>query len=109
MNVIIRLRHVISGLCLATLACTPNGASAQETGSPAPEVCSTDEPRELTEEYRWGWRANQNLSCLISMLDQAMNQPAIVGKEHVTLSRDEVEQFRKLAWWARDAAQRIGR
>ena len=109
MNVSMRLRLVIAGLCLAILAITASGVSAQVTGSPASQVCSTDEPRELTEEYRWRWRAHQTLGCLISTLDQALHRPDNVGKEQVTLSRDEVEQVRKLAWWARDAAQRIGR
>ena len=109
MTVSMRLRLVIAAICLAVLACTANGASAQGAGSPAPQVCSTDEPRELTEEYRWRWRAYQNLGCLISTLEQALYRPANVGKEQVTLSRDEVEKLRNLAWWARDAAQRIGR
>jgi hypothetical protein len=109
MNVIMRLRLVMAGLCLAILAFTASGARAQETGSPASQACSTDEPRELTEEYRWRWRAYQNLGCLIDTLEQALHRPANAGKEQVTLSRDEVEQLRKLAWWARDAAQRIGR
>jgi hypothetical protein len=110
MSRIMHLRLVIAGLCVAILACAANGAiSAQGTGSPAARVCSTGEPRELTEEYRWRWRAHHNLSCVIDTLEQAMHRPANVGKDQVTLSRDEVEQLRDLTWWARDAAQRIGR
>jgi hypothetical protein len=74
MNLIKRLRTVIAGLCFAILACTANGASVQGTGSPAPPVCSADEPRELTEEYRWRWRAHENLSCLISTLEQVLHR-----------------------------------
>jgi hypothetical protein len=94
MNLIMRLRLVIAGLCLAILACAANGASAQGTGgtdSPAARVCNTDEPRELTEEYRWRWRAHHHLSCVIDTLEQAMHRPVNVGKDQVTLSRDEIE------------------
>jgi hypothetical protein len=109
MNVMKRFRLVIAGLCLAILACMAKGANAQATASPASQLCSTDAPRDLTEQFRWRWYADHYLGCLISTLEQAMNRPANAGKEHVTLSRDEVEQLRKLAWWGRDAAQRIGR
>jgi hypothetical protein len=109
MNVITRLSFIIVGLGLMIVAPSLNKVSAQGSDSSSQEICSTDEPRDLSEEYRWRWRANQTLSCLIGTLDQAMNRPANVGKEHVTLPRDEIEQLRKLAWWARDAAQRIGR
>jgi hypothetical protein len=45
----------------------------------------------------------------MSKLEQAMNGPANIGKDHVTLPRAEVQELLKLAWGARDATQRIGR
>jgi hypothetical protein len=100
----------IVALCVAILAFTVSGANAEETLSPDLQVCSADEPRELTDENaRWRLRAYRNLDCLVAKLEQAMNRPAGTGKNTVTLAREEAEQLRTLAWLARDAAARIGR
>jgi len=110
MNAIIRMRAVFAALLLLVLACTSQGVSAQETRSRDPEVCRASEPQELTDEnMRWRLRAYNHLDCLMRKLEQAMNHRAANGKDEVKLSRQEVEQLRNLAWWAKDAAQRIGR
>jgi hypothetical protein len=109
MNAIIRLRLVFVALFPAVLFCTVNGASAQGTRSRDPQVCSAAEPQELTEDMRWRLRAYNNLDCLMGKLEQAMNRPAGTNKNQVRLSREEVEQLLNLAWWAKDAAQRISR
>lgn len=109
MKVVTRARPVVAGLCLAILSGMERIVNAQGTGSPARQVCTADEPWDLTEDYRWRWRAYQDLDCVISTLEQALKRPAKSGKDQVTLSRDEVKQLLQLAWGARDAAQRIGR
>ena len=93
-------------LATATLFAAP-GVGAQ-TSSLDPQMCLAEEPRQMTNEYYWRWRAYQDLSCLMSKLEQAMNGPAI-GEDPVTLPRAEVQELLKLAWGARDATQRIGR
>jgi len=93
-------------LATATLFAAP-GVGAQ-TSSADPQMCLAEEPRQMTTEYDWRWRAYQDLSCLMSKLEQAMNGPAI-GEDPVTLPRAEVQELLKLAWGARDATQRIGR
>lgn len=109
MNAIIRFRPVFVALFLAFLVCTANGVSARGTDSRAPQVCDASEPPDLTDDMRWRLRAYNNLDCLIGRLDRAMNRPANNRNGQVKLSRQEVEQLRNLAWWAKDAAQRIGR
>ena len=94
-------------LATATLFATP-GVGAR-TSSVVDPQCLAEEPRQMTNEYYWRWRAYQDLGCLMSKLEQAMNGPANIGKDHVTLQRAEVQELLKLAWGARDATQRIGR
>jgi hypothetical protein len=75
-----------------------------------PQACSAAEPPDLTDEsMRWRLRAYNNLDCLMSKLEQASNRPDNAGRSDVKLSRQEIEQLMNLAWWAKDAAQRIGR
>ena len=109
MNAIIRFQPVFVALFFAFLVCTANGVSARGTDSQDPQVCDASEPPDLTDDMRWRLRAYNNLDCLIGRLDRAMNRPANNRNGQVTLSRQEVEQLRNLAWWAKDAAQRIGR
>ena len=94
-------------LATATLFAAP-GVGAQ-TSSLDPQTCLVEESRQISNEYDWRWRAYQDLGCLMSKLEQAMNGPANIGKDHVTLPRAEVQELLKLAWGARDATQRIGR
>jgi hypothetical protein len=72
-------------LAVATLFATP-GVGAQ-TSSLDPQLCLAEESRQVTNEYYWRWRAYQDLGCLMSKLEQAMNGPANIGKDHVTLPR----------------------
>ena len=94
-------------LATATLFAAP-GVGAQ-TSSLDPQMCFAEQPGQMTNEYYWRWRAYQDLGCLMSKLEQAMNGPANLGKDHVTLPRAEVQELLKLAWGARDATQGIGR
>jgi hypothetical protein len=107
MNRIVCVRSILAGICLAILACTASWGKAQTARSEEAQVCSMDEPRDITNEYKWRWHAHQNLSCLISKLEQALKGPAT--SDQVTLSRKEVELLLQLAWAGRDSAQRIGR
>jgi len=79
----------------------------QETDIPLWEVCKIAEPRDLSWEYVWRWRAEQNLTCLINKLSQSV--PSTAEQGVVMLSHQEIRQLQSLAWSARDAAQRIGR
>ena len=87
---------------------SPHAVRAQHTNLPLWEACQIDEPQDLSWEYRWRWRAEQNLSCLVQKLNQSITT-ASDTKGPVTLSRQQLQQLLNLAWGARDAAQRIGR
>jgi hypothetical protein len=104
---IMRLIIIIAALCGGALVWTADGATAQDNQEA--QVCSTTEPRDLSNEHKWRWHAYQNLSCLISKLEDARNRPAVISKNQVMLSREEVDLLLQLAWSGRDAAQRIGR
>jgi hypothetical protein len=109
MKVVMRLKPLVLALCLSTLAFAEIRISSQAPEERVPPMCEVNEPREMTWEYRWRWYAHQHLSCVIDTLEQAMNRPGNIGNDSVTLPRQEVEQLLKLAWAARDSAQRIGR
>ena len=109
MKTIVRLRIIFALLCLAMLASPISRVSALAAVTEDSQVCNRVEPQGLTNDEVWHWRAYQNLSCLISMLEQAQNRPATISKDQIALSREEMEHLRQLAWWGRDAAQRIGR
>jgi hypothetical protein len=97
-------------LSLAVVVFAVNGLHAEEKAAPDLQVCSAEDPRDLTDENaRWRLRAYRHLDCLISKLEVAMDRPTGARKNTVTLSREEAEQLRTLAWWAKDAAARIGR
>jgi hypothetical protein len=110
MNTAIRWGVFSIALCLVLPAFATIGVGAEETRSVDPQVCAAEDPRDLTDENaRWRLRAYRHLDCLISKLEVAMDRPSTAGKDNVSLSREEAEQLRTLAWWAKDAAARIGR
>ena len=107
MKSIVSLRSFIVGLCLAIVASTATRVSAHATDEP--QVCSADEPRDMSSDLLWRWRAHQSLSCLISKLEEVQKRPSTAGRGQVTLTREEVEELLNLAWSGRDSAQRIAR
>lgn len=98
---------LIAGLYAVLLAYPAANASAH--ANEAPGVCSSDEPRDMSNDVLWRWRAHQSLSCLISKLEEVKNRPSPVGRGQVTLTREEVEELLNLAWSGMDSAQRITR
>ena len=70
---------------------------------PGPEP---DDPR-----WRWRLRAFHHLDCVAALIDAALRDAKPRDNEaprDVPMSRDDLERIRTLAWWARDAAARIG-
>ena len=65
-----------------------------------------DDPR-----WRWRLRAFHHLDCVTTLIDAALRDATPRDKDalsDVRMSRDDLERIRTLAWWARDAAARIG-
>ena len=100
------LRFVVSAGLMFLMSA--HAVRAQDMNLPLWQVCHIAEPEDLSWEYRWRWRAEQNLSCIIQKLDQSI-AAAPESKGTATLSRQELQHLLNLAWGARDAAQRIGR
>jgi len=103
----IAMALTVVGICAALLVDPIRSVSAH--ANEAPEVCSSEEPRDMTNDLLWRWRAHQSLSCLISKLEEARNRPFAAGRGQVTLTREEVDELLHLAWSGRDSAQRIAR
>ena len=105
------MRNILR-LCMTAVGflflASAHAVRAQNTNPPLWDACQVAEPDELSWDYRWRWRAEQNLSCIINKLDLAVAEAAR-SETAVTLSHRELQQLLSLAWGARDAAQRIGR
>ena len=87
-----------------------NAMASQQTASANPAGCSVADPPGLSDEgMRWRLRAYNNIECIMNVLRQALTRSPDGGKAQVTLSRKEVDELLNYAWWAKDAAQRIGR
>lgn len=80
--------------------------------------CQPEHELPPTDDWNWKWRllAFRHLDCVVAMVDAALARdaapaarPADPQAAAVPIRREELEHIRSLAWWARDAAARIGR
>ena len=119
-----RTRVMLSALCLALTApvlanepavlksrlqsaevlAASSGLPASAWECSAPEVTVP-----FNEEYYWRWTAYRELDCAIEAIERVMKKSADSEEGTVTLTREELEQLRARAFWAKDAAARIGR
>jgi hypothetical protein len=118
-----RTRVMLSALCLAltapvlanepakVLESRPQSADvlAAASGIVGARECTVPEVAvPYNEEYYWRWTAYRELDCAIEAIERAMKS-ADSEEGTVTLTREELEQLRARAFWAKDAAARIGR
>jgi hypothetical protein len=107
----VSLKMSALGMALA-LPALAGAQSDHHQQQPAAQNCGWEEPQSGSDDPRWQWRlrAYRHLDCVTTIVDQALSAtPAgTAGKDTVTISRQELERIRTLAWWARDAAARIG-
>jgi len=82
--------------------------------SSPPDSCRTETVTEPEpQDPRWHWRlsAFRHLDCVTSLVEHALAaapRQEEAGQQEVRIAREDLEQIRRLAWWARDAAARIG-
>jgi hypothetical protein len=99
------------GMALA-LPALVGARSDQPQQQAANQHCGWEDPQSGSDDSRWQWRlrAYRHLDCVTAIVDQALgaNPARTGGKDTVEISRQELERIRTLAWWARDAAARIG-
>jgi hypothetical protein len=96
------------GVCCLALA-LPVLVGAKEKGSAVPRAAiaaCAQAPDVSDPEDLWRVRADRQLQCVIGMLDEALKKR---NGDVVTLTRSDAERLRALAFWAKDAAARIGR
>lgn len=116
-------RVMLSALCLAltapvlanepakVLESRPQSAEviAAAAGMPNARECSVPEVTvPYNEEYYWRWTAYRELDCAIEAIERAM-KTADSEEGTVMLTREDLEHLRARAFWAKDAAARIGR
>jgi hypothetical protein len=82
---------------------------ADEVKSREPEVCQENAAEPQDENMRWRWRAYRHLDCVLALVDRALEEGRGGEDGTVTISRDELERIRTMAFWGKDAAARIGR
>lgn len=101
----------------STLSRSPATSSSVTTAVEAADraECNADAPEAGDPAFIWRLRAYRHLDCVIGLVEEAMRRgpdeggKAAGSRDEVRLSRTELEQIRTLAFWARDAAARIGR
>ena len=72
------------------------------------------ESPEWDSNDRWRMRAARHLDCVVSIADRALSRTSAgvqsaESSEELRLSREDLEHIRTWAYWAKDAAMRIGR
>jgi hypothetical protein len=117
------MRSILSVLAAVSAAVAfPILASAQVPASSAPGPAAGQgvEAKHCADPWRpqpgspgyWEWQANHNLDCIVAMVDEHIGAKGASGvseDETVTLRRDDLEELRRMAIAAVDAAQRIRR
>ncbi len=103
-----RARLILSALGIAFAL--PVLTGADET-SLEPSICvAASDVDHDNAEWRWRLRAYRHLDCVTAVVDAALAKSSTNRvDEHVIIPRRELERIRDHAWWARDAAARIGR
>ena len=100
-------------LRLETYTAVPGAASdAATAAAQACRVFSTaSEPELIDPRWLWRLRAYRHLDCIATLVDTALRPVTAAGRNddrNVPVAREDLERIRTLAWWARDAAARIG-
>ena len=101
----VRLTLIALGMAFAVPALT--GAIMPPVTSPNQESACTPQGDPDYSDSRWVWRlrAYRHLDCVNAIIDRALSSSA---SDRIELSRADLERIRTEAWYARDAAARIG-
>ena len=100
-----RLMSIALGMAFAVPALT--GANVLPVAALAPEsVCAPQSDPDYSDT-RWLWRlrAYRHLDCVNDIVSRALTS---ASGDRVEVPRADLERIRAEAWYARDAAARIG-
>jgi hypothetical protein len=97
---------------LLALALSTAASVAVHTAPPATadttateSACSEPAQEPNDDTLLWRLRAYRNLDCVMAIVDEHLAK----GGSSVTFTREELQDIRARALWAKDAAARIGR
>ena len=102
-----RVRSIVIALGMAFAVPALTGADVSPVTSSAAESLCPSQAVPEHSDTRWLWRlrAYQHLDCVTAIVDRAL---AGSSGDRIELSRADLERIRAGAWYARDAAARIG-
>jgi hypothetical protein len=100
-----RLMLIALGMAFAVPALT--GAKVPLVTALAPESICAPQPDPDYSDTRWLWRlrAYRHLDCVNAIVSHALTS---ASGDRVEVPRADLERIRAEAWYARDAAARIG-
>ena len=101
-----RARCMLIALGMAFAVPVLTGADvAPGTAFTQPGAC-TPQPDPDYPDTRWIWRlrAYRHLDCVTALVERALSNPG----DRVEVPRADLDRIRAEAWYARDAAARIG-
>jgi hypothetical protein len=110
----VQLMLIALGMAFAVPALTGADISPITTGADVPPVTTFTQPAACAPQpdpdypdMRWVWRlrAYRHLDCVTAIVDRELSS---ASGDRVELSRADLERIRAEAWYARDAAARIG-
>jgi hypothetical protein len=105
-----RLTLIALGMAFALPALTGADEAPGEESLDASICAAASQVDHDNPQWQWRLRAYRHLDCVTALVDAALAQSgANRVDEHVMITRRELERIRDHAWWARDAAARIGR
>jgi hypothetical protein len=102
-----RVRLVLIALGVAFAVPAPTGADVAPATPFTQLAACVPDPDPDYSDTRWVWRlrAYRHLDCVTAIVERALSS---ASKDRVELSRADLERIRAEAWYARDAAARIG-
>jgi hypothetical protein len=100
-----RVRLVLLALGVAFAVPTLTGADVPVTPNNESACAPQSDPEYSDTRWLWRLRAYRHLDCLNAIVDRALTS---TRGDRVELSRADLERIRNEAWYARDAAARIG-
>ena len=102
-----RVRLVLIALGMAFAVPALTGANLPPATTLTEEAACTLQPDPESSDTRWVWRlrAYRHLDCVNAIVDRAL---ANASTDRIEISRADLERIRAEAWYARDAAARIG-